>query len=103
ASAHVTAPQLADLLDGPQYRRRELETHARGAATPQPAYRSGVAWLPHSRSAALAVGPTGTDLTTDAGRTWRTLDTGSYDTVDCTPDLGCWAAGEQGRVARLES
>ncbi|MFJ1805805.1 MULTISPECIES: oxidoreductase [unclassified Streptomyces] len=75
----------------------------RPAATPPPAYRSGVAWLPRSRSAALAVGPTGTDLTTDAGRTWRTLDTGSYDTVDCTPDLGCWAAGEQGRVARLES
>lgn len=74
----------------------------RPAGTPPPAYRSGVAWLPHSRTAALAVGPTGTDLTTDAGRTWRTLDTGSYDTVDCAPDHGCWAAGEQGRVARLE-
>jgi photosystem II stability/assembly factor-like uncharacterized protein len=73
------------------------------AATPPPAYRSGVSWLPHSRTAALAVGPTGTDLTTDAGRTWRTVDPGSYDTVDCTADLGCWAAGEQGRVARLES
>ncbi|WP_329222587.1 oxidoreductase [Streptomyces sp. NBC_01485] len=75
----------------------------RAAATPPPAYRSGVAWLPHSRTAALAVGPTGTDLTTDAGRTWRTVDPGSYDTVDCAPDLGCWAAGEQGRVARLEN
>ncbi|MFF3333143.1 WD40/YVTN/BNR-like repeat-containing protein [Streptomyces sp. NPDC002888] len=75
----------------------------RTAATPPPAYRSGVAWLPHSRTAALAVGPTGTDLTTDAGRTWRTVDTGSYDTVDCTADLGCWAAGEKGRVARLEN
>ncbi|MGV9284273.1 WD40/YVTN/BNR-like repeat-containing protein [Streptomyces sp. NPDC003730] len=72
------------------------------ADRPPPAYRSGVAWLPHSRTAALAVGPSGTDLTTDGGRTWRTVDTGSYDTVDCTPDLGCWAAGEQGRVARLE-
>ncbi|MFJ3286223.1 WD40/YVTN/BNR-like repeat-containing protein [Streptomyces sp. NPDC086669] len=76
--------------------------HWRLAGTPPPAYRSGVAWLPHSRSAALAVGPTGTDLTTDGGRTWRTVDTGSYDTVDCTPDGGCWAAGEKGRVARLE-
>ncbi len=55
------------------------------AATPSPAHRSGVTWLPHSRAAALAVGPTGTDLTTDGGRTWRTLDTGSYDTVDCAP------------------
>ena len=74
----------------------------RPAATPPPAYRSGVAWLPHHRAAALAVGPTGTDLTTDAGRTWRTVDSGSYDTVDCAPDRGCWAAGEKGRVARLE-
>jgi photosystem II stability/assembly factor-like uncharacterized protein len=73
------------------------------AAQPPPAYRSGVAWLPYSRTAALAVGPTGTDLTTDGGRTWRTVDTGSYDTVDCTPDRGCWAAGEKGRVARLEN
>ncbi|MEV6384358.1 oxidoreductase [Streptomyces sp. NPDC051773] len=73
------------------------------AAQPPPAYRSGVAWLPYGRHAALAVGPTGTDLTTDGGRTWRTVDTGSYDTVDCTPDRGCWAAGERGRVARLES
>ncbi|CAM5587385.1 Oxidoreductase OS=Streptomyces alboniger OX=132473 GN=CP975_31025 PE=4 SV=1 [Streptomyces alboniger] len=73
------------------------------AAAPPPAYRSGVAWLPRSRTAALAVGPTGTDLTTDGGRTWRTVDTGSYDTVDCAPDLGCWAAGEKGRVARLEN
>ncbi|MFD5710760.1 oxidoreductase [Streptomyces pharetrae] len=74
----------------------------RPAAAPPPAYRSGVAWLPHHRTAALAVGPTGTDLTTDAGRTWRTVDSGSYDTVDCAPDRGCWAAGEKGRVARLE-
>lgn len=71
------------------------------SAQPPPAYRSGVAWLPHSRSAALAVGPTGTDLTTDGGRTWRTVDPGSYDTVDCTWDGACWAAGEKGRVARL--
>ncbi|MFG2141221.1 WD40/YVTN/BNR-like repeat-containing protein [Streptomyces sp. NPDC048650] len=72
------------------------------ADTPPAAYRSGVAWLPHTRYAALAVGPTGSDLTTDGGRTWRPVGTGSYDTVDCAPDLGCWAAGEQGRVARWE-
>ncbi|MGV9688216.1 WD40/YVTN/BNR-like repeat-containing protein [Streptomyces sp. NPDC003444] len=73
----------------------------RPSAAPPPAYRSGVAWLPYGRTAALAVGPTGTDLTIDGGRTWRTVDTGSYDTVDCTPDGSCWASGEQGRIARL--
>ncbi|MFI1395574.1 WD40/YVTN/BNR-like repeat-containing protein [Streptomyces sp. NPDC020681] len=72
------------------------------AKTPPPAYRSGVTWLPHSKRAALAVGPTGTDLTVDGGHSWRTVDTGSYDTVDCTADFGCWASGEKGRVARLE-
>ncbi|MET9512832.1 oxidoreductase [Streptomyces flavidovirens] len=72
------------------------------AKTPPPAYRSGVTWLPHTKSGALAVGPTGTDLTLDGGRHWRTIDTGSYDTVDCARDFGCWASGEKGRVARLE-
>ncbi|MFR9676557.1 WD40/YVTN/BNR-like repeat-containing protein [Streptomyces sp. TR06-5] len=71
------------------------------SARPVPAYRSGVAWLPHARYAALAVGPTGTDLTLDGGRSWRTVDTGSFDTVDCTADFACWASGEDGRIARL--
>nr|WP_107423221.1 oxidoreductase [Streptomyces amritsarensis] len=74
----------------------------RQAATPPPAYRSGAAWYPYSAGTALAVGPTGTDVTTDGGRSWRPLDAGSFDTVDCAADTGCWAAGEKGRVARLE-
>ncbi|MCQ8769427.1 WD40/YVTN/BNR-like repeat-containing protein [Streptomyces telluris] len=73
------------------------------ASRPPGSYRSGVAWLPHSRTTALAVGPAGSDLTTDGGRTWRAFDTGSYDTVDCAADGGCWAAGEKGRIARLTS
>ncbi|MGP3982326.1 WD40/YVTN/BNR-like repeat-containing protein [Streptomyces sp. KR80] len=68
---------------------------------PPTAYRSGVTWLPHHRSAAIAVGPTGSDVSTDAGRTWRTFDKGSFDTVDCTSDRSCWASGEKGRIARL--
>ncbi|MFI6283945.1 oxidoreductase [Streptomyces sp. NPDC051018] len=75
----------------------------RQSTVPPPAYRSGAAWLPYGSAAALAVGPTGTDLTLDGGRTWRTVDTGSYDTVDCAPRGGCWASGEKGRVARLEA
>ncbi|MEU7723711.1 oxidoreductase [Streptomyces sp. NPDC040724] len=74
----------------------------RQAAAPPPAYRSGAAWFPYSRGTALAVGPTGTDVTTDGGRSWRPLEPGSFDTVDCAADTGCWAAGEKGRVARLE-
>ncbi|MFD8632747.1 WD40/YVTN/BNR-like repeat-containing protein [Streptomyces sp. NPDC059533] len=73
------------------------------STTPPPAYRSGAAWYPYGSNTALAVGPTGTDVTTDGGRNWRPLDPGSFDTVDCAPDAGCWASGEKGRVARLEA
>ncbi|MER7177042.1 YCF48-related protein [Streptomyces mesophilus] len=72
------------------------------SAEPVPAYRSGVTWVPHTKSVALAVGPTGTDVTLDGGRTWNAFDTGSFDTVDCAEDFGCWASGEKGRIARLE-
>jgi photosystem II stability/assembly factor-like uncharacterized protein len=81
-------------------------------------YRSGAAWLPErrhrwgdsaagrswpgrSRGSVIAVGPTGTDLSTDGGRTWRTVDTGSLDGVACTRDGACWGSGEHGRVAVL--
>ncbi|MFI7614465.1 WD40/YVTN/BNR-like repeat-containing protein [Nonomuraea terrae] len=71
------------------------------ADAPPPAYRSGVAWLPHLPSAAVAVGPSGSDVTYTGGRSWQTFDTGSYDTVSCARDGSCWASGEQGRLARL--
>lgn len=51
---------------------------------------------------APAVGPTGTDVTAGAGRSRRALDGGSFDTVACAAGGGCWAAGEKGRVGRLE-
>ncbi|WP_419999570.1 WD40/YVTN/BNR-like repeat-containing protein [Streptomyces boninensis] len=82
-------------------RTRDAGANWTAAAEPPPAYRSGVAWLPRTRTMALAVGPTGTDITVDAGRTWHAFDDGSFDTVDCAQDRGCWAAGEKGRVARL--
>ena len=64
-------------------------------------YRSGSAWLPGYRDVALAVGPSGSDVTSDAGRTWSSFDKGSFDSVECANDGACWASGEQGRVATL--
>ncbi|TDO40974.1 oxidoreductase [Paractinoplanes brasiliensis] len=61
-------------------------------------YRSGSAWHGHT---ALAVGPTGSDISHDGGRTWKRFDTGSFDAVECTPTGACWASGEKGRVAEL--
>jgi photosystem II stability/assembly factor-like uncharacterized protein len=67
-------------------------------------YRSAVAFLPSTSSlpaVAVAVGPGGSDVSLDAGHHWASFGAGGYDTVDCATDGACWAAGEQGRVARL--
>jgi photosystem II stability/assembly factor-like uncharacterized protein len=63
-------------------------------------YRSGAAWMGRGPTA-LAVGPTGSDISYDAGRTWKRFDTGSFDAVACADDGSCWASGVKGRVARL--
>jgi len=62
-------------------------------------YRSGAAW--RDGHVALVVGPTGSDVSLDAGKSWQPLDSGSFDTVDCAQGNACWASGEQGRVAYL--
>jgi hypothetical protein len=64
-------------------------------------YRSGSAWLPGQRDVAVAVGPSGSDVTVDAGRTWSSFDLGSFDSVECANDGSCWASGEQGRAGTL--
>jgi len=64
-------------------------------------YRSGSAWVSRTSRTALAVGPTGSDMSVDGGRSWTSFDGGSFDSVECARDGACWASGEQGRVARL--
>jgi photosystem II stability/assembly factor-like uncharacterized protein len=64
-----------------------------------PEYRSGATWL--DGHTALAVGPSGSDVSTDAGATWQRFDDGSLDTVDCARPTACWASGANGRVAYL--
>jgi photosystem II stability/assembly factor-like uncharacterized protein len=61
--------------------------------------RSGAIWV--TGRDAIIVGPGGSDVSTDAGRTWRGFDEGSFHTVDCAGGFACWAAGTQGRVAFL--
>jgi photosystem II stability/assembly factor-like uncharacterized protein len=64
-------------------------------------YRSGSDFLPFGSPVALAVGPTGSEISVDSGRSWRPFDTGSFDSVQCGIFGGCWASGEQGRAAVL--
>jgi photosystem II stability/assembly factor-like uncharacterized protein len=64
-------------------------------------YRSGSAWVTGLPATAIAVGPTGSDISTDGGRHWTLFDSGSFDSVDCAHGTACWASGEEGRAARL--
>lgn len=64
-------------------------------------YRSAVAYHPFLRSVLFAVGPNGSDVSLDGGRRWHKFDDGTFDTVECGRDGGCWASGAQGRVATL--
>jgi len=69
-------------------------------ATPPRAYRSCAAYLPGGGSA-IAVGPAGTDYSDDDGRTWYALSSVGFHVVSCAPDGSCFAAGSEGRIARL--
>jgi photosystem II stability/assembly factor-like uncharacterized protein len=90
----------ANGVDALAFTRDGARTWAEPATAPQ-GYRSGVTWHPWFPTVVIAVGPTGSDLSLDAGRRWLPFDAGSFDTVDCAHDGACWASGEQGRVAVL--
>jgi photosystem II stability/assembly factor-like uncharacterized protein len=62
-------------------------------------YRSGAAWV--NGHTAIAVGLSGSDVSTDFGASWQRFDEGSLDTVDCANPTACWASGAGGRVAYL--
>jgi len=43
----------------------------------------------------------GTSVSDDGGRSWTHISDVGYHALDCTRDGSCWAAGGNGRVARL--
>jgi photosystem II stability/assembly factor-like uncharacterized protein len=64
-----------------------------------PEYRSGATWV--DGHTAIAVGPTGSDVSTNHGHAWVGFDDGSLHTVDCANPDACWASGANGRAAYL--
>ncbi len=65
-------------------------------------FRSVVAWLPASRGGWLAVGPSGSDFSSDDGRTWTPAGGEGYDALSFVPrGTTGWAAGARGRIARV--
>ncbi|MGW7679304.1 WD40/YVTN/BNR-like repeat-containing protein [Kribbella sp. NPDC054772] len=67
-------------------------------------YRSGSHFVPWSPLTVVAVGPSGSDVSLDGGRSWTQFYDGSFDSVECAGhgvQAGCWASGAKGAVGRL--
>ena len=64
-------------------------------------FRSVAAYLPGAKTL-IAIGPSGTDYSTDDGRSWKPLEGPGFDTFSFVPGRGIgWAAGAQGRLSKL--
>ncbi len=104
-SAHDGVAVGGDFLDETNGAAAAATTTSAGrrwqASGPLGGYRSGVAYVPGAPHTVVAVGPTGSDVSTDGGHTWTTFDRDRYDGIQCRP-RACWASGTDGRVAELE-
>lgn len=65
------------------------------AARPPTGFRSAVAW-DQKLQAWIAVGPNGSDLSRDGGKTWRQFDRSDWNGLSLP-----WAVGPDGRIAIL--
>ena len=65
-------------------------------------YRSVVAHRPGAKGTWLAVGPLGTDITTDDGKSWKAVPGSGFHAFAFAPSgrVG-WGVGERGAIARL--
>jgi photosystem II stability/assembly factor-like uncharacterized protein len=61
-------------------------------------YRSAVAW---AKDRWVAVGPTGSNVSTDDGKTWKALDEEKYNSVAFVQTGEGWASGPHGRIAKF--
>jgi photosystem II stability/assembly factor-like uncharacterized protein len=62
-------------------------------------YRSGAAYI--DKKTILAVGASGSDLSTDGGKTWKNLDKENYNAVQAKGKKAIWAVGANGLVAKF--
>jgi photosystem II stability/assembly factor-like uncharacterized protein len=65
-------------------------------------FRSGVAFIPSRPGTAVAVGPSGTDYSTDSGRSWTAVEGPGFHTLAVARGTRTvWAAGDNGTVGRI--
>ena len=63
-------------------------------------YRSAVAFSTEFRIW-IVTGPSGSDVSSDNGTSWKTFDIGAYNAIGFTPHGLGWAVGPKGRLALL--
>jgi len=62
-------------------------------------YRSGVTYV--NRKMVIAVGTSGSDISYDGGKTWKSLDEKNYNAVESNGKKAIWVVGPKGMVSRL--
>jgi photosystem II stability/assembly factor-like uncharacterized protein len=79
------------------------ETWSVPEGNPPSGYRSAVACAADDALTLVAVGPNGTDRSTDGGNSWSRVAEEGFHTLSFVPgtDIG-WAAGSEGRIARWQ-
>ena len=70
--------------------------HWTAAVKPPHGYRSAVAWDAEAK-AWITVGPNGSDISYDDGKTWQPLDGGNWNALSLP-----WVVGPNGRIAKLD-
>jgi photosystem II stability/assembly factor-like uncharacterized protein len=63
-------------------------------------FRSAIAYLPDLKMW-IATGTSGSDVSTDKGKTWKQFDKGDYNAVSFLLSYAGWAVGPKGAVARF--
>ena len=63
-------------------------------------YRSGVAYV--DSKTIVAVGTNGSDMSTDGGKTWTSIDKLNYNSVQAKGKKAVWAVGPSGHVAVMK-
>lgn len=64
-------------------------------------YREAVAWIPGRAGKLIAVGPNGTDLSMDGGRSWTPMAGEGFHALSLTATGEAWAVGAKGTIAKV--
>jgi photosystem II stability/assembly factor-like uncharacterized protein len=64
-------------------------------------FRSAVAFLP-GRKIWIVVGPSGSDVSSDGGASWKPFDNGAFNAISFFLGKAGWAVGPGGRVAAIQ-